>query len=395
MADYYPLISRAIANLGPSTPEERRALYERATNALVGQLRNSDPPVSEADITRERLALDEAVRRVESEVAGGVPIVDESHIADIAAPEGPPPPPETSPYDEEGFEEVRRAEDAPYVERPRPPAPKMEHGDRRWLRAAVIGLAIAVVVGLTAGTAIMLKHDASEFTPAQQATVAAEPDRKVQDRLPGDAAEAPAQAPPAARSEPAVPAATGSAGPVSILQRAILVEEAAQEGGELRQTPGKVLWRLDSVSAGSGEPLDAAVRAAVDLGDGLLKVDMLIRRNKDGALPASHTLELKFNSSDKGAGSVRDLGVPEMRTEETQRGTPLAGISVPVTDNLFLIGLSNLPADVGRNLDLLRSRNWFMMPLRFTSGRRAILIFEKGNPGDRAIADALQAWKQQ
>ena len=70
MADYYPLIARAIAGLDPSAPgESRRALYERARAALIQQLRSVDPPLSESEITRERLALEEAVRKVESEAA--------------------------------------------------------------------------------------------------------------------------------------------------------------------------------------------------------------------------------------------------------------------------------------------------------------------------------------
>ena len=70
MADYYPLIARAIAGLDPSAPgESRRALYERARTALIAQLRSVDPPLSESDITRERLSLEEAVRKVESEAA--------------------------------------------------------------------------------------------------------------------------------------------------------------------------------------------------------------------------------------------------------------------------------------------------------------------------------------
>ena len=65
MADYYPLIARAIAGLDPSAPgEQRRALYERARTALISQLRGVQPALSEAEITRERLALEDAVRRV-------------------------------------------------------------------------------------------------------------------------------------------------------------------------------------------------------------------------------------------------------------------------------------------------------------------------------------------
>src|SRR4051795_8179729 len=70
MADYYPLIARAIAGLDPSAPgEARRALYERARAALIAQLRSVQPPLSESEITRERLSLEEAVRKVESEAA--------------------------------------------------------------------------------------------------------------------------------------------------------------------------------------------------------------------------------------------------------------------------------------------------------------------------------------
>lgn len=70
MADYYPLIARAVAGLDPnSTGESRRALYERARTALIAQLRGVQPALSEAEITRERLSLEEAVRKVEAEAA--------------------------------------------------------------------------------------------------------------------------------------------------------------------------------------------------------------------------------------------------------------------------------------------------------------------------------------
>src|SRR5205814_130172 len=61
MADYYPLVAKAVAGLEKNTGEGRRALYERARTALVAQLRGmNDPPLTEAEITRERLALAEA-----------------------------------------------------------------------------------------------------------------------------------------------------------------------------------------------------------------------------------------------------------------------------------------------------------------------------------------------
>src|SRR5690242_7364993 len=67
MADYHPLITRAVEGLGNNTADARRTLYERARAALVAQLRGIDPPLSEAEITRERLALEDAIRKVEAD----------------------------------------------------------------------------------------------------------------------------------------------------------------------------------------------------------------------------------------------------------------------------------------------------------------------------------------
>src|SRR5256886_9376034 len=69
MADYYPLISRAVGALEKNTGENRRAIYDRARAALLAQLRGVTPPLDESDITRERLALEESVRKVEAESA--------------------------------------------------------------------------------------------------------------------------------------------------------------------------------------------------------------------------------------------------------------------------------------------------------------------------------------
>src|SRR5262249_14039897 len=55
--------------LEKSTGEARRTLYERARAALVAQLTGVEPALNNSDITRERLALEEAIRRVEAEAA--------------------------------------------------------------------------------------------------------------------------------------------------------------------------------------------------------------------------------------------------------------------------------------------------------------------------------------
>src|SRR6202043_3475595 len=69
MTDYQPLIARAVEGLGKSSGEARRALYERARSALVTQLRAVEPALSESEITRERLSLEEAIRKVGADAA--------------------------------------------------------------------------------------------------------------------------------------------------------------------------------------------------------------------------------------------------------------------------------------------------------------------------------------
>jgi hypothetical protein len=69
MADYYPLISRAVGALEKNSGENRRAIYDRARAALLAQLRGVTPALDESDITRERLALEESIRKVEAESA--------------------------------------------------------------------------------------------------------------------------------------------------------------------------------------------------------------------------------------------------------------------------------------------------------------------------------------
>ena len=64
MADYHPLILRAVEGLEKNTGENRRALYERARIALVAQLRGVQPALDESEITRERLGLREVDRRL-------------------------------------------------------------------------------------------------------------------------------------------------------------------------------------------------------------------------------------------------------------------------------------------------------------------------------------------
>lgn len=101
MAEYYPLLSRAVAGLRDAPAAQRQAIYERARGALLGQLRSMQPAVPEEAIERESTELDAAIARLESEMPGATAL---PAAPDGAAPAAesqvappPAPPPEAKP----------------------------------------------------------------------------------------------------------------------------------------------------------------------------------------------------------------------------------------------------------------------------------------------------------
>src|SRR5579859_6992519 len=67
MADYYPSMAQVVNGLKVNTAATRRSIYDRARIAVAGQLRDLAAALSDADINRELLALDRAIRKVEQE----------------------------------------------------------------------------------------------------------------------------------------------------------------------------------------------------------------------------------------------------------------------------------------------------------------------------------------
>lgn len=456
MADYYPLIARAVQGLADPAPAMRGAVYDRARAALIDQLRALDPPLSEADIDRESEALESAIARVEAdymqpEAALDEPVFEprdpappapERHgsFADHEPRFEPEPPPapvstfqpaylrkaqaalrdESAFRDESGQDRPARGEDvggfslpdarrrpgldevapAPAPAEPPRARPRLESRQRKSgtgarARVAIIAAALVVVVGAIAGTAYSLRETPAEVVARASApTPAAAPadEVKIAERIggaPADASVAPttvASAP--AAQAPAQELGGGSPAAIPVAQRAVLYEEdPVNPGGEPRAAAGRAVWQL--TSGGQGEP---AVRATVEIPDQNLRLEMVIRRNLDPTLPASHTIDLTFATGDIESRRVRDIGLLQLKDTETIRGAPVAGLPVPVRDNLFLIGLSNMPRDVERNAQLLTGRNWIDLPIRLASGQRAILSFEKGNAGSQAMAEAFERW---
>jgi hypothetical protein len=181
---------------------------------------------------------------------------------------------------------------------------------------------------------------------------------------------------------------------VAVAQRAVLYVEPADPSQQPRPILGRVSWRVEAQNPGQGQPLETVVRADVDIAEAGLSLVFTLRKNLDNAFPASHILGMRFQrTTDDGNGSVREAGVPQFKMEENERGAPLSAITSPLGENLFVSALSRVPVEVERNLDLIRTRNWIDIPVRFASGRRGIIAFEKGVSGDQRIAEALRTWQ--
>ncbi len=395
MADYYPLIARAVEGLTEQNPATRRAVYERARTALVAQLRSLTPPLSEEDIQQECASLDEAITRVEADYAPPPAGFDPDAFASMLAgeqkpqaslPHGlrapsqdgtPEPEPEEPAYADQG--QARPKVDTR-------PHPALHQGRQGRMRSILLGSAIGLVILAIAGLA-WWQSQSDPPVPTEPVAETAQPQpnsetAKIEERVGGPAA-------------PQAPTANQNAGQaIGAVQRAVFYEEDATNPQTPKAQVGRVTWRLEDVNPGQGQALEKAVTANIEIPDAGLTMKMVMRRNLDTTLPASHTVELTFTTRNGDTGRViRDVGLLQLKNEEAARGTPVAGLPVPVRENLFLIGLSNLQGDMERNTELFVRRNWIDLPVRMASGQRAILSFEKGATGEQVLNSAFTQWQ--
>jgi hypothetical protein len=389
MADYYRLIAQAVEGLDENTELGRRAIYDLARSAMLVKLRSITPALSVSDIDREQVALGDAIRRVEAEA-----LERQRNDPPRASGERPEEPPARPILDDQPVADQPVADEAddlgdpsisPYRARQlsaRPLSPRASAlfggaGDPRRKLAAVAVVALLVLAAAFKGPSII----ASLSGPSDNATESAASDRnalsKLIDRI---------------SSEP-----LGSSNPnadLSAPQRVAFYEEAQGDPAG-KQYRGTVVWRIDNVSPSPGLTPRLAVRADVEIPERHISLRWSLRSNDDDALPASHTIELMFKlpPDDPHSGIASIPGVL-MKTTESTPGGQLAGIGVKAAPNLFLISLSTAEGDMQRNVQLLKERPWFDIPVAFDDGRRAIIAVEKGPPGERAFAEAFAAWEQ-
>jgi hypothetical protein len=195
---------------------------------------------------------------------------------------------------------------------------------------------------------------------------------------------------PTSRTAPPAKSATSPVIPLGA-QRVVFYEEDPTDALG-RRFAGSVIWRSEMTSAAGAKDKVLTARADVEIPERRITMQMSFRRNSDPALPASHTIEIAFHvPADFPNGGISNVPGLLMKQAEQTRGSPLAGLAVKVTSDVFLVGLSAVDAEMQRNLQLLRERAWFDIPIVYHNGRRAIVAIEKGGPGDQVLSELLAA----
>jgi hypothetical protein len=494
--DYDRLLTRALKGVDMSTAEARQAAYERARNTLVAQLRFNQPTLSNADIAKERLALEDAIRTVEAEAARKsrtvIAMKPQSAPAAASASDGgapatgPPqqdhasPPPANAPWADWPAEELADAGEQLFIRQISPnmakesrnipdldagtaraaksPRQKREVHEEapedllaeepaafphqnldqpnlephefdtlqepvcepeeelpivvRPVRTSVIAptdkyerarpslsygalarlfVVLIILIGVVATiswqwSTITELYQLLRHNESKRQSAANHKTPSAQTKFLGGLSQeqeidhAPRTVLPSGQTV------------ASAAQRVVLREEDRNDQHH-RQYLGSAIWRTIPVSPGVTPEL--AVVADADIPEPRMTVAWSLRRNMDKSLPATHTIEVKFDlPADFPGGGIANVSGILMAEAEQTRGAPLAGLAVKVTDGFFVIGLSAVLQVMQRNEQLLKDRPWFYIPIVYANGGRAIPSMEKGPSGDRALAEAFASWKK-
>ena len=209
----------------------------------------------------------------------------------------------------------------------------------------------------------------------------AEPEASFEDRLPAEA-DSPVAPDSEMREEPGIVLSADGA-------QSLLLEE--QTGGATGAVPysGSVEW-----SRGTDELGHPTIVAEASIPARNLEVEVLLRRNADANLPASHLMEVNFRVAETFiGGSIANLPGVLLKDEELVQGQPLTGASARIVGNSFLFALSSASdIDVENNVNLLTERAWIDLAMVYGTGRRAILTLEKGEDGAAIFEDVMAAW---
>jgi hypothetical protein len=240
-------------------------------------------------------------------------------------------------------------------------------------------------------------------TPAETEKPAAE--LAQDDRLASDTPAAAAPTPALPLAEPApeerlgatAPAADSAEAAVAAIDptntvggQSLLLE--ASDNGKTGAVPfsGSIEWSKGTDEMGLPTLIGKASIPARNL-----SVDLLIRKNSDTSLPASHLMEVNFKVNDSFiGGSIAGLPGVLLKNEELVQGTPLVGASARVVGNSFLFALSASPEDITANSNLLTSRKYMDLALIYATGKRAIITLEKDQSAVSLFNEVVGAWNE-
>jgi hypothetical protein len=274
----------------------------------------------------------------------------------------------------------------PEAETQRPVAPGAEVAKPKrliWVAAAVVlGIVLAV-----AGAAILMRQKPQDLAikpPVEtQQPASPEPSAKIAERVqttpPAPAASAgapqttPSSPPNAAPATPAPETSTQpaqSAAPAPSAGRAAMLIASADNPQKPAVSLGSTVWSL--IPPAPNQPGTVAVKAEADIPDLKMHATMTLRKNTDPTLQATHTIDLKFSFAE-GAPitGFKDVGLPQMRKEDSTAAEALTSVKVKISDTYFLIALAKGEADT----------------------RIAKIVFQKSPEGQAMLDKAFDAWK--
>ncbi|MFM9975966.1 MAG: hypothetical protein ACKVON_15500 [Beijerinckiaceae bacterium] len=419
MADYYPLLAKAVASLDPNTRDARKGIFDRARSALNRQFASMDPPADKAILDRELLALETVIERVEAEQRTAMRTDAETEVSAMG--------------------EVPLAP----IAKPRPQiSAQQKHGAKNRKPMIAVGLSLGVIAVMAIATLAFLRRDQPPALASRPATAVQQPfqpnvvQAKPVDRVvtgPDQPASSPPQAsspasgitqpgiasaprpqstvpqstvpqstvpvvpqspPGAASTPPGLPVVAPSPPALAVANRMLLLLQGTEQGQQTVVKQGSVVWRTEVISGGQGQPLLQAIKAGVDVPETNLRSDITIQRNRDPAFPASHTIQIAFSSVGKSElGPIQTVIQIELRQVENQVGYALAGQGIAVVENLFLVALAQAEPARSNNEDMLKSRPYIFIEFVTTAGRRGAMLIEKGVSGQQAFDDAFRSWQ--
>ncbi len=309
----------------------------------------------------------------------------------------------------------------------RPVAPSAPVEKRRtwpWAALAVIfGIVLSVAV-----VAIVMRQkpqDLAIHSPAPPPEAAQTPAKIAQRAQPSTEAEnaaPPAAAPPVAAPQAAAPpaAAPGEGQPqtaqpaaeggapsdtqshapaeapapatLPTAARAAMLIASADNPQKPVVNLGSTVW--STIPGPQDQPSGVAVQAEADIPDLKMHASMILRKNTDPTLQATHTIDLKFTFKEGAPfDGFKDVGLPQTRKLDSAASEALSAAKVKIGDDYFLFALAKGDQEAARNLDLMQTRAWFDFPLLLNDGRIAKLVFQKSAEGDAMLQRALDAWK--